>query len=57
MLPGKFSKQSLSDKLKEFCSVILKYEGKEGFYRSIIRISHILIIPSVEKENLSLKQK
>ena len=50
--PGKFLKWNLSDwlkmhflftvsKLKEFSSVILNYAGREGFYRSIIRISHI----------------
>ena len=43
-------------KLKDFSSVILNYVGK-GFYRSIIRMAHILITLLVEKENLSSKQE
>ena len=64
----KFRKWSLSDwlkmhflpivnKLKEFSSVILNYAGKEGLYRSIIRISHIFNHTISRKRKFVIKTK
>ena len=69
--PEKFGKWSLSDwlkmhfllrvtaisKLKEFSSIILNYAGKEGFYRSIIRISHIFNHTISGKRKFVIKTK
>ena len=43
-------------KLKEFSSVILNYAGK-GFYRSIIRISHIFNHTISGKRKFVIKTK
>ena len=43
--------------LNEFSSVILNYAGKEGFYRLIIRISHIFNHAISGKRNFVIKTK